>query len=171
MFFQNFRESFPSLTMKTICLKFFFSYKDLKDIWISFFQKIVFKCSYIYSESIYTQDPWIFSKQEMLEWKWWNDYTLTPKVEECELGSESTPSLCSPEVFKFLRVVQVRLLASPEQGGESFMEGIKRSSPESVSSNNSSNKFSSRLPMKNEVGSEMSKCCCIMRFMDITSLA
>lgn len=57
VFFQNFRESFPSLTMKTICLNFFFSYKDLKDIRISFFQKIVFKCSYIYSESIYTQDP------------------------------------------------------------------------------------------------------------------
>lgn len=70
----------------------------------------------------------------------------------------------------FLRVAKVRLLASPEQGGESLMEGIKRSSPESVSSN-SSNKSPSRLPMKNEVGSEMSKCCCIMRFIDITSLA
>lgn len=89
-------------------------------------------------------------------------------MEECELGSESRLSLCSPDRFKFCIVAQVRRLASPEHGGESLREGIKKSSPES---SDSSSKSPSRLPMKKEAGSDINKCCCIMRLMDIASLA
>ena len=97
---------------------------------------------------------------------------LHPFIVGVGLGNEQPLSLLSSvislKLFGFLAIV--RLLASPELGGDSLKLGILNLSSSSPLSYASQSK-SSLPPIKKLGGSEIKRCCCIILLIETASPA